>query len=79
MPIYFYDDGDWGKTYVISNIIWGIFIFPVQLITSEQDWQPYPVDPYSAMCDGHTSMLYRRYFQPAHFMSIVGVRKRGGY
>ena len=20
----------------------------------EQDWQPYPVDPYSAMCDDHT-------------------------
>ena len=20
----------------------------------EQDWQPYPVDPYSATCDGHT-------------------------
>ena len=20
----------------------------------EQDWQPYPVDPYSAICDNHT-------------------------
>ena len=20
----------------------------------EQDWQPHPVDPYSAMCDDHT-------------------------
>ena len=20
----------------------------------EQDWQPYPVDPYSAVCDDHT-------------------------
>ena len=20
----------------------------------EQDWQPYPVDPFSAICDGHT-------------------------
>ena len=20
----------------------------------EQDWQPYPVDPYSAMCEDHT-------------------------
>ena len=20
----------------------------------DQDWQPYPVDPYSAMCDDHT-------------------------
>ena len=32
----------------------GISIFPVQLTTSEQDWQPYPVDPYSAICDDHT-------------------------
>ena len=22
----------------------------------EQDWQPYPVDPYSAVCDDHTYM-----------------------
>ena len=22
----------------------------------EQDWQPYPVDPYSAICDDHTCM-----------------------
>ena len=22
----------------------------------EQDWQPYPVDPYSAICDDHTSI-----------------------
>ena len=22
----------------------------------EQDWQPYPVDPYSAICDDHTYM-----------------------
>ena len=22
----------------------------------EQDWQPCPVDPYSAICDGHTYM-----------------------
>ena len=26
----------------------------------EQDWQPYPVDPYSAICDDHTYIhLYR--------------------
>ena len=25
----------------------------------EQDWQPYPVDPYSAICDGHTYILLR--------------------
>ena len=23
------------------------------LADHEQDWQPYPVDPYSAICDGH--------------------------
>ena len=23
----------------------------------EQDWQPYPVDPYSAICDDHTYTL----------------------
>ena len=25
----------------------------------EQDWQPYPVDPYSAICDDHTYSLHR--------------------
>ena len=24
----------------------------------EQDWQPYPVDPYSAMCDDHTTYIH---------------------
>ena len=24
------------------------------LAAHEQDWQPYPVDPYSAICDDHT-------------------------
>ena len=24
------------------------------LADHEQDWQPYPVDPYSALCDDHT-------------------------
>ena len=23
----------------------------------EQDWQSYPVDPYSALCDDHTYIL----------------------
>ena len=30
-----------------------ISIFPVQLITS-RFWQPYSVDPYSVICNGHT-------------------------
>ena len=25
----------------------------------EKDWQPYPVDPYSAICDDHTYMTCR--------------------
>ena len=24
----------------------------------EQDWQPYPVDPHSAICDDHTYYIY---------------------
>ena len=24
----------------------------------EQDWQPYPVDPYSAICDDHVYFIY---------------------
>ena len=27
----------------------------------EQDWQPCPVDPYSAICDDHTYMLQCMY------------------
>ena len=28
-------------------------IFPCS-VDHEQDWQPYPVDPYSDICDDHT-------------------------
>ena len=28
----------------------------------EQDWQPYPVDPYSAVCDDHTSIIRIHYY-----------------
>ena len=28
----------------------------------EQDWQPYPVDPYSAICDDHTYIHPRLWF-----------------
>ena len=24
----------------------------------EQDWQPYPVDPYSGICDDHTYIIH---------------------
>ena len=34
------------------------YIHPSSMLRSnfvhEQDWQPYPVDPYSAICDDHT-------------------------
>ena len=31
-------------------------IFPAHLADREQDWQPYPVDPYSAIGDDHPSI-----------------------
>ena len=31
----------------------------------EQDWQPYPVDPYSAICDDHTYILSSYHLVPA--------------
>ena len=34
----------------------GIF-FPYSA-DHEQDWQPYPVDPYSAICDDYNTVLY---------------------
>ena len=34
----------------------GIIYFPCSA-DHEQDWEPYPVDPYSATCDDHTYML----------------------
>ena len=37
----------------------GMFIFPVH--DHEQDWQPYPVDPYSAICDDHTYIHTYKY------------------
>ena len=33
-------------------------IFSPLLADHEQDWQPYPVDPYSAICDDHTYNKY---------------------
>ena len=35
----------------------GNIIFPCSA-DHEQDWQPYPVDPYSATCDDHTYILH---------------------
>ena len=36
-----------------GNINFPICNFPCSA-AHEQDWQPYPVDPYSAICDDHT-------------------------
>ena len=33
----------------------------------EQDWQPYPVDPYSAICDDHT------YIHGTGVQSVLGL------
>ena len=34
----------------------------------EQDWQPYPVDPYSAICDDHTYIHTNR---PKHLTGTL--------
>ena len=38
----------------------------------EQDWQPYPVDPYSAVCDDHT-YIHTYPPPPIHLPPIVSV------
>ena len=39
----------------------------------EQDWQPYPVDPYSAICDDHIYIhtYYKRLFPDPRFLLFV--------
>ena len=39
----------------------------------EQDWQPYPVDPYSAICDDHTYI--HTYILQVHTISGCGKRE----
>ena len=41
----------------------GNIIFPCSA-GHEQDWQPYPVDPYYAICDNHTYIPTRTYSLP---------------
>ena len=36
----------------------------------EQDWQPYPVDPYSAICDHQTYIHTTGYFQTIAVFSV---------
>ena len=60
-----------------DQILWhargqGNIIFPCSA-DHEQDWQPYPVDPYSAICDEHISYKHtymyggRAYLQSMDF------------
>ena len=34
----------------------------------EQDWQPYPVDPYSDICDEHTGTYIHTYIHRATYI-----------
>ena len=43
----------------------------------EQDWQPYPVDPYSAICDDHTYI--HTYWLPSRFGLSVETRRQYGW
>ena len=42
----------------------------------EQDWQPYPVDPYSAICDDHTYIykyIYTHSVKATVYKTIVKI------
>ena len=40
----------------------------------EQDWQPYPVDPYSAICDDHTYI--HTYIHPLQLFTNIPPKLR---
>ena len=40
----------------------GNILFPCSA-DHEQDWQPHPVDPYSALCDGHTYIYIHTWYR----------------
>ena len=48
----------------------------------EQDWQPYPVDPYSAICDDHTYIHTYIYtltkFRVSRLASLLGAGADAG-
>ena len=44
----------------------------------EQDWQPYPVDPYSAICDDHTYILCAEVTVVKRIHCILRTRHLGG-
>ena len=41
----------------------------------EQDWQPYPVDPYSAMCDDYTYIIAGTFNMPTSYQQWVWERE----
>ena len=44
----------------------------------EQDWQPCPVDPYSAICDDHTYIhTIRLIYTPLYFTTTHTIRQPG--
>ena len=49
----------------------GKFVFPCSA-DHEQDWQHYPVDPYSAICDDHTYIQSRN--QPGKVTNPAAAR-----
>ena len=53
----------------------GTFIFPFSA-DHKQDWKPYPIDPYSAICDDHTYIHHAeavRAFWPVQPVAITGL------
>ena len=44
----------------------------------EKDWQPYPVDPYSAICDDHTNTYTGRHSGTHPWYDHQRERKYGG-
>ena len=53
----------------------GNIIFPCSA-DHEQDWQPYPVDPYSCYMCGHTYILGVR-INPARVWKTSGLKRHG--
>ena len=53
----------------------GNIIFPCSA-DHEQDWQPYPVDPYSAICDDHTYIHTKLRYGCLSDVCIIGNRRQ---
>ena len=49
-----------------------IFIFPVRA-DHQQDWQPYPVDPYSAICNDHPYIYTYIHTSPLERINASGI------